>query len=682
MKVGFKAPRVVGVFVLLLSVAAVGVAALVDDSQKVYSILDKAFYLSAEEGVWIRPGLNLEIKSVYIPANLQPVVIFRITDGKGQPLDREGKVTPGPVTTSFIMAYIPQNAPQYVAYTTRVQGPSPITGQSALQATGENTGTYTSQGDGTYMYQFKTALPANYDQAATHTLGIYSTRNMSEFGQPNYYANELKSWVPNGSQVTKIRDVAGTTACNQCHDPLMLHGGSRQKMELCILCHTPQTTDPDTGNTVDMKVMVHKIHMGSNLPSGKPYIIIGNRQSVNDYSEVTYPQDIRHCTQCHKDAQQVNNWMLNPTRATCGSCHDTVNFASGEDHAGGAQKDDSKCSQCHWPESDTEYDASISGAHTVPYRSTQLRNPEYHLLSITDTAPGQKPTVKFQITDKTSAFMKPSDFTAPAGRLALTIGGPNTDYRQYFQEAADKAAYDEASHTATYTFTNAIPADATGSYTLSVEGRLNTTLNPGTTKEFVWEESPTNVVLPFGVTDTTPTIRRTVVDQSKCQKCHDVLELHGGNRNQVSTCVICHDPAKTDAARRPASAAPTETVDMKILIHKIHTGLELSSDYTVYGFGGSVNNFNDITYPGDRRDCVKCHIAGTYTVPLPSVVTPTTTPRNYWNPTMPTSAACLGCHDSVEAAAHAYVNTAPFGEACAACHSTDAEFGVDQVHAR
>ena len=37
-------------------------------------------------------------------------------------------------------------------------------------------------------------------------------------------------------------------------------------------------------------------------------------------------------------------------------------------------------------------------------------------------------------------------------------------------------------------------------------------------------------------------------------------------------------------------------------------------------------------------------------------------------PQQPTAAACLGCHDSQSAAAHAFVNTAPFGEACAACH--------------
>jgi hypothetical protein len=47
-----------------------------------------------------------------------------------------------------------------------------------------------------------------------------------------------------------------------------------------------------------------------------------------------------------------------------------------------------------------------------------------------------------------------------------------------------------------------------------------------------------------------------------------------------------------------------------------------------------------------------------------------------------TAAACLGCHDTVDAAAHAYVNTAPFGEACATCHAPEDQFAVDKVHAR
>lgn len=391
-----KRPTAVLLFLTFFSIAALGIAAFVDNPEKVYSAMEKAFYLSPEDGIWIRPGVNLVIQNITIPADRKPVVTFKITDDKGQALDREGKLTPGTVTTSWVLAYIPQDSNQYVAYTVR-PAKSPITNVTEIQASSDNpAGKYTSLGDGTYTYTFTTALPATYDTTATHTLGVYSVRDLREFGLSRYITNVLNSWVPDGRQVTKVRDVVKTAACNQCHDPLGLHGGSRQEVLLCNLCHTPQSKDPDTGNTVDMKVMVHKIHMGENLPSvkaGTHYKIIGNQQSVHDYSDVAYPQDIRNCTTCHKDTTQVNNWLLNPTRDTCGSCHDNIDWTTGKNHVAGPQPDDRYCGNCHWPESEYEYDATIAGAHTVPYKSKQLRNPSFEILEVTNTAPGQAPEV-------------------------------------------------------------------------------------------------------------------------------------------------------------------------------------------------------------------------------------------------------------------------------------------------
>ena len=118
------------------------------------------------------------------------------------------------------------------------------------------------------------------------------------------------------------------------------------------------------------------------------------------------------------------------------------------------------------------------------------------------------------------------------------------------------------------------------------------------------------------------------------------------------------------------------------MIHRIHTGEELSQTYTVYGRNASLNNYNEVLYPGDRRNCVACHVAGAYTVPLPDGVIPTETLRDYYSPMQPTAAACLGCHDARPAAAHAYTMTSFFGEACEACHGNDGEFAVDKVHAR
>ncbi len=61
--------------------------------------------------------------------------------------------------------------------------------------------------------------------------------------------------------------------------------------------------------------------------------------------------------------------------------------------------------------------------------------------------------------------------------------------------------------------------------------------------------------------------------------------------------------------------------------------------------------------------------------------------RDYFTPQGPATAACLGCHDNSDAAAHAYLNTTNFGgtgtaEACGACHSAGHEWAVDKVHAR
>jgi len=676
-----KRPTAVLLFLSFFSIAALAIAAFVDNSEKVYSASDKAFYLSAEDAAWIRPGLKLTIQNITIPAtDRKPVVTFKITDDKNVALDREGILTPGTVTTSWILAYIPQNATQYVSYTTRSQK-SPITNVTAVQAAADNpAGKYVSLGDGVYTYTFSTALPTTYDVTATHTLGVYSVRDLREWGLSRYIVNPMQTWVPDGRQVTKVRDVVKTSACNQCHDPLGLHGGSRQEVLLCNLCHTPQTSDPDTGNTVDMKVMVHKIHMGGNLPSGKDYIIIGNAQSVNNYSEVTYPQDIRNCTTCHKETTQVNNWLLNPTRDTCGSCHDNIDWKTGKNHVAGPQLDDKYCANCHWPESEYEYDATIAGAHIAPDKSHQLLNPKFDMVGVTNTGAGQSPTVKFKVSDKNGKAISPALLGGTTGRLSLTLAGPTSDYRWYLAEAANTATVDDKG-VASYTFKGVIPASATGTYVVESEGYVNTTLNPGTDKQLVYRDAWNNVVTPFAVTGTVQN-RRAVVDLAKCNKCHDKLQLHGNNRNAIEACVICHNPATTDTSRRTAAVLPAESIDMKVMIHKIHTGAELENDYTVYGFGNTANSFNEVTYPGDRRNCLACHVGTSYQVPLPASVTDSTTPRSFWTPMKPTAAACTGCHDSVDAAAHAFVNTATFGEACAVCHEEGADFAVTKAHAR
>jgi OmcA/MtrC family decaheme c-type cytochrome len=664
----------------------------------VYTALDKAYYATTNEIAFYRLGLKFTILDIQIPADRRPVVTFKMTDDAGLPLDRQGILTPGAVSSSFILAYLPASAngrpTDYVDYSTRVQGPSPITGRSAAQAAADSGGSYTPSGlnDGVYTYRFGTTLPANYNAALTHTLGIYGRRDLREFGFSFYVSNPTKNFVPNGSPVTQVHQLTVTANCNQCHDPLALHGETgRREVEICVLCHTPQTTDPDTGNTVDMKVMIHKIHMGKTLPSvvaGTPYQIIGNAQSVADYSNIGYPQDIRNCQTCHKNAAQANAWMLAPSIEACGSCHDDVNFATGANHAAGAYSDSSRCATCHLPTGDYEWDASVAGAHTVPYKSNQLLFPKVAIVGLTNTTPGQNPVLTYRITDKNGNALSPAQFTGASGSMAANFAGPTTDYSRYITESISGASY--AGGVSTYTFKTKIPSDASGTWALELEGRLNATLIVGgdPTATISQRDAIDNVVKYFAVTGATVTPRRTVVSIANCNKCHEKLQPHGSNRNQIEACVVCHNPNTTDASRRPASANPPESVSMQYLIHKLHTGEELENGYTVYGFGGSVNDFAEVLYPGDRRNCNACHVGTSYTIPTASGLLPVTTPRNYWTPTQPMGAACIACHDSVSTAAHVFLNTTTFGgtsitaESCPVCHKEGADFAVTKSHSR
>jgi hypothetical protein len=174
-----------------------------------YTSKDSEFYLTPEQILFIRPGLELEILDVVIPADLQTEVTFILTDPSGLPLDREGVHTPGPVSTSFILAFIPEGEEAYLSYTSRIQT-SPITGDSAEQGSTDSGGVYTQISVGTYMYKFATVLPTDYDTDATTTLGIYARRDLQEFDLDRYVTNELEHFVPSGMYDAMPRDIVTT----------------------------------------------------------------------------------------------------------------------------------------------------------------------------------------------------------------------------------------------------------------------------------------------------------------------------------------------------------------------------------------------------------------------------------------------------------------------------------------
>jgi OmcA/MtrC family decaheme c-type cytochrome len=662
----------------------------------VYGPAQKEYYLSEDQLDFVRPGYHIKVNSVTIGADRKPVVDANLTDDLGAAIDRNGVETPGTCSTSFVLSWYNPTSRDYTSYITRQRSGAAGT---VTQATSDSGGKYNDIDVGHFTYTFGNALPAGFDQTRTHTLGIYGTRTMPDFvpvlAGKTYNANAEFDFRPDGQAISdKWDQIRETTSCNTCHDPLVVHG-RRQDAKLCVLCHQPQTADAVTGNVLDFRIMIHKIHSGPNLPSGNPYMI-----GTNNYGEVTFPQDIRNCANCHEGRTASNKptqsytWYTYPSRAACGSCHDDIDWVTGANHKAGAQADDSQCASCHVPQGDAEWDPSVKGAHTVPDKSTQLPGLNAKILGVSNVGPGMSPTVTFQLTNGDGTIVDPAHIGASPS-LSLVLAGPTTDYgtgqaapAQPISESATGANFNGS--VATYTFSKTIPANATGTWAVAVQTRRTITFSPAPKKgPSTFMEGPANNAVTYiAVTDGTPVARRSVVALDKCNQCHDRLATtfsHGGQRISIEYCVFCHNPNADDSGRRPTSDNPPESIVFKRLIHRIHTGKDMTQQFTVYGFSGP-SNFNEVTYPGNRRDCVRCHAStSTYSLPLDTGTIPTITQRDYFSPQGPATTGCLGCHDNADAAAHAYLNTVMtpfFAEACATCHGVGKDWDVVKVHAQ
>jgi len=715
-----------------------GSVALVGSNKAPYSPRDKAYWADRALVDFVNPGLNITINSASISSAGAISVTYTITDGTGLPLDATGVTTPGAVSPTFIAAYIPKGQEQYVALTTAT-ATGPVLG-TITRPTFEEGGTVTGVGPGQYQHTFKATAPSGFDPTTTYTVAVVGSRNLTAFNLGTNYNGATFNFVPNGSAVTVTRDVIRTQSCNRCHDQLAFHGGHAFGMEMCVLCHQPQNADPTSGNTLDLKVMAHKIHMGSQLPSvlgytsgtqtipPAPYEIYGYMNSISNFSTVIDPANPQRCEVCHDQttgAAQAKAFLTEPTRAACGACHDDVNFATGENHPGGFQQDDTECANCHIPQGETPFDASILGAHVVgsdtaalypPNPDTLIAGMNLAITGVTNTSAGQAPTVAFTLQDDKGNNIPLSQ----ASTLQFTMAGPTTDYGLptsfgsdtvstpgYVTESATKAACDSNGN-CTYTFTHAIPATATGTYSIGGEARMTVTVLAGTTSSQSVTESVLNPVVNFSVDGSPVTPRRTVVTLSNCNGCHVALSLHGGLRTNTEYCVLCHNPSNTDASTRATATVtsyqtqPAQGINFSLLVHSIHDGVNAATNpngppqypYVVVGHGGSINDFSGVLFPvmsptGNAtymQDCAICHTNGSEQN-LPIGLNVVQNPQGWiqtatGNPEQPTSAACGGCHVSKGEAAHFLANTDVLGESCDVCHAAGAQFAVDAMHAQ
>lgn len=679
-----------------------------------YSSHDKAYYADADTVQFVNPGLTITINSAAIASNGTITTTYTLTDPTGLPLDAAGVQTPGTISVSFIAATIPAGQEQYTAYTTRVATGTVIA--STAQPGADSGGVSTSLGNGQYTYTFSTKAPTGFDVTATHTIGVYGSRNLTAYDLGTNYASSTFNFVPNGAKVTVTRDVIETSSCNNCHDQLAAHGGSRRGLDLCILCHQPQLLEPNTGDSLDSKVFFHKLHMGASLPSvvaGGQYIPAINTHGTFNYSTVIFPanpDDPRNCEVCHQQttgAAQAKAFMLEPERVACGSCHDDVNFATGANHPGGIQTTDTECANCHIPQGVMDFDASILGAHMVPINSSLLVGLKVNITKVANGSAGKAPTISFTAVNGAGAGFPLSQL----GSISVTLTGPTTDYGTtsfgsavttpgYVTESATGATCDNNGN-CQYTMTHQIPAGATGTYAVGIEARRTDTvpeLISGTTVQTGIEYGALNPVSYFSVDGSPVTARRLVVQLSNCNVCHQTLSLHGSLRNNTLYCVFCHNPDNTDSSTRAQStvaaykAQAPQGINFNLLVHRIHYGINqpASRPYIVIGYGGSTNNFSDILFPGlspsgavnDLANCSFCHVNSTEQDDLALTgLNAVTDPQGPINPIQPFSSACTGCHMDIATAAHTLSNTTSLGEACNVCHGTGGAYAVDQVHA-
>jgi OmcA/MtrC family decaheme c-type cytochrome len=628
------------------------------------------------------PGFVFKVTDVEIGSDLLTRVTVNVTDGAGQPM------TPDDFSATFILAAIMEDASGQVYYkdyfTRATKGATYVLDGATVQPVmattnqpvGDSGGTWEELGPGVWMYTFGKAVPVDYDKSSTHVLAVYAYPP-----DRNAMANVAYAFVPDGG-TPELRQVSNTETCNRCHDPLAAHGGPRQELIVCMVCHNPDGYDPETGESIDMKVMIHKIHMGEELSSvqaGGSYYIVGHSQSVADYSEVVFPADVRACEVCHS-GPDGDVYKTNPSRAACGSCHDNVDFATGEGHLSLPQTSDEGCSSCHPATMTKEFDKSVPGAHAIDTRSSQLPGTNIDIISVSNVGPGMKPIITYSIKNDAGQTISLADMNT----LTFMVAGPNTDYAVYWSESnAHKSSVDNGDGTYTYTMTTALPADATGSWSIGVEGRTSINIDDGSGGTIAVRDPSINEVYPVAVTGSKAEPRRTIVSQEKCDSCHEELYLHGGNRLSVEYCSFCHMPMETDESMRPAEAMPPMTIDLKYMIHNIHLGEEQSEPLIIYGHGGSLNNFSNIIYPANLQDCDKCHVGESYELPLASGVLPTTVKEAgvVVSVTPATKSVCVACHDSAAVGAHADLATTAAGvETCGICHGAGKEFDVAVVH--
>ena len=158
-----------------------------------------------------------------------------------------------------------------------------------------------------------------------------------------------------------------------------------------------------------MKVFIHKIHMGSSLPSvkfgGQPYQIYGHggysdlvdggiprqpERSAELRGKLPQSQERRGADQRLDDQAEPGGLRFLPRRCEFRHWH-TSSTPSDTTPTHLPQIDDTQCAGCHIPQGELPFDASIIGAHTVDDQAPGVPGLNFTLTKCNRRSTGEGP---------------------------------------------------------------------------------------------------------------------------------------------------------------------------------------------------------------------------------------------------------------------------------------------------